>query len=507
MPDFVGLIKYPLESDRYNTNYGEPEWWRDFAVSSQAEMKRIAQPKAAPAGSSSTALDPGEWLVSDPSEVSGLPSGAGPGVLDITGNADTYVETGTLTVVWLRRRIGGLLSQWTKVAADTIVPHALTRPMAGSTETHTSRSVRIPFQVPVRARRWRIVIRNANYRTNTVYPGAVTLHTVALGGGSRDGNGNLTSSFAPVAGFPSGLRLLVSDTMVEDMGAGWSSGWASGDLAPGTDYMLSIGYQTNGQPVHVGMGGGWQTNGNPNNAGLVNDPTAAAAIRLPFDVRIEYTTDDTAQQDVLIGDSISAGSNATFPVLQAPLAIASRVDGRAARLYGFGGAAFGEWIGANWGDPGSMKWLDVTAYGRADRAVIALGNNDIHAGRNYSQLQADLRALIALVRERVSTNIVVCTVTPRTAWAGTARENIRAAFNDWIRTYPDGITAVADTARAVEDDTGHAPRTDYVTTDGIHFNTAGSTALANAILATSVSSSAAGLDADEAITAYNARRS
>lgn len=515
MPEYVGLIKYPLAGERYNTGYGEPQWWRDLAVTAQAEMKEIAYPKAAPAGVAATDLAPGVWNVSNPANTAGLPAGVGPGVLTREGDVDSYQETGTLSVRWERRLIAGSLSQWTKVTADALIPHALTRPLAALTENITSRSVRIPFRVPVRARRWRVVIRNANYRTNTAYPGAVTLRTVAIGGQARDADGNLTSSFAPTSTFPSGLRLLIADRAVPDMGAGWSSGIASGELLPGVDYMLSYGYQTDGQDIHLGMGGGWQTNGSPTNAALLNDGTAASVTRQPFDVRLEYVTDDMVQQDIVIGDSIGAGSNATFPVMEAPLATADRVAGRATRLASFGGAAFGEWIGVNWGDPASMKWQDITQYGRTDRAVIALGNNDIHADANLSTLQANLKSLLALVRSRLSSTVVVCTVTPRTAWVGTGKESVRVAFNDWLRAYPEGVGMVADTARAVEDATGHAPRADYVTSDGIHFNSAGSTALANAILEARVKSLSDGgsaepapeIDWSSAIDALNAAAS
>lgn len=460
----------------------------------------VPEPPPAVESGSLNDLIVGKYLVVNPSAVTGGPPTAEPGLYDRSGEVDEYVEQGTLAVRWIRRRVGGLMSHWVKTNAETVAPVHLSRPLAASTETVSSRSVRIPFQVAARVRSWRVVIRNANYRTNTAYSGNMTMRTVCIGTGARDADGQLTSSFAPSTSFPQGKRILVRDAGPFDGGEGWASAWRSTELIPGTDYMLSYGYQHNGIETQLSMGGGWWTNFNPMNAELTDDPTAAKVNRVPFDVRIECMVDDKTVQDVLIGDSISAGSNADFPVLEAPTAIAGRVEGRSARLHGFGGASFGEWTGPNWGDPASMKWQDVTAYGRADRAVIALGNNDIHAGTDLTTLQARLRSLIALVRERVSTNVVVCTVTPRTAWVGTGKETLRAAFNDWLRTYPEGIAAVADTARAVEDSTGHAPRADYVVSDGIHFNTAGSTALANAILETRVQSQATG--ADDALSAY-----
>lgn len=354
-------------------------------------------------------------------------------------------------------------------------PLALTRPLAASTETTTSRSVRIPFSVPVRAIEWRIVIRNANYRTNTTYAGAVTLRTLNIGHGARDTAGNLTSSFLEGGQ----RRIIVRDTEV-DLGAGYSSPWVKDELRPGVDYLMTFGYQHAGIATHLGMGGGWWTAGNPMNAELTHDPTAAQVIRLPFDVSVELRTANDLPVDALFGDSIGAASNATYPVLEAPLHIAGRDSTRAARLYSFGGAAFGEWIGPNWGDPNSLKWQHVAQHGKADRAFIALGNNDIHGGVNLTTLKANFLSLLALVRERVSNNVIACTVTPRTAWTGTTKEAVRQAFNDWLHTYPEGV-GVADTGRAVEDAAGTAPRPDFVVSDGIHFNSAGSRALADAL--------------------------
>lgn len=423
----------------------------------------------------------GAYVVTDPVSVTGLPSGAPVGLLDRQDGVDEYTSLEYAATVWQRRRIDGLWRSWAVVSREIVKTHHLTRPLAASTETTTSRSVRIPFTVPAAARRVRVTIRNINYRTNTTYPGAVTLDTVAVGGGARDAAGTRTSSFAPVDGFPNGLRLLVSNASVPNMDAGWSSGWVNVEMTPGTDYMMSFGYRTNGQPIHLGMGGGWQTNGNPGNAGLINDATAAYAIRLPFDVRVELLTVEGVREDVVLGDSIAAGSNASFPVLEAPARIAALNSGRFTRLHTFGGAAMGEWIGANWGDAASIKWQEVTSAGRSDRAVIALGNNDIHAGTDLTTLKANFAALVALLRERVSANVIACTVTPRTAWVGTAKESVREAFNDWLRALPEGLSGVADTARAVEDATGHEPRADMVTSDGIHFNSAGSAALAGAL--------------------------
>lgn len=38
MPSYAGAIKYPIYTDKYNTAYGEPQWWRDMATTTQTEI-------------------------------------------------------------------------------------------------------------------------------------------------------------------------------------------------------------------------------------------------------------------------------------------------------------------------------------------------------------------------------------------------------------------------------------------------------------------------------------
>ena len=38
MPGYEGLIKYPLYTDPYGGPYGEPQWWRDLASTTRAEI-------------------------------------------------------------------------------------------------------------------------------------------------------------------------------------------------------------------------------------------------------------------------------------------------------------------------------------------------------------------------------------------------------------------------------------------------------------------------------------
>lgn len=355
-------------------------------------------------------------------------------------------------------------------------PISLTRPLGDRFETLTSRSCRIPFRVPRGTTRWRVVIRNFSYRSHRAYPGQVRLRFLGYELQRRDGAG------APTSSFQAPPREIVRDIFIADASHEWSSPWVDEPLEAGGEYLLALGYQTNGSETALTMGGGWWTFYRPTNAEMTEDPSAAPTRRLPFDIRIEVAEEADSEApyrvDLLVGDSISAASDATFPVLEAPLAIANRQLTAHTRLHTFGGAAITEWIGPNWGNPHSPKWRDMLRYGHADRVLIALGSNDIHAGKALEQLQLEYRRLVQQLREQFGAHVIACTVTPRTAWVDTPMENTRQAFNGWLRSCPDGIDECVDTARAVEDRTGHAPNPDLVAKDGIHFNSAGAVAIA-----------------------------
>lgn len=42
MPEFAGPIKFPVPADRYNTAYGEPQWWKELAETASAAISAKA---------------------------------------------------------------------------------------------------------------------------------------------------------------------------------------------------------------------------------------------------------------------------------------------------------------------------------------------------------------------------------------------------------------------------------------------------------------------------------
>lgn len=367
-----------------------------------------------------------------------------------------------------------------------LIPLHLTRPMSTvMNETLPSRSVRLPFRVPTLSRRWRVVIRNVNFRANVAYPGAVTIRTIAVGDAQCTASGQPTGAFGHGSDdFPQGPTVRRYDALVKDLGqTAWTSDWFTETLRPDRDYLLAYGYRTNGQVLHRGIAGGWWTGGRPLNAELVTDPSATRTRRPPLDVRIELDAATDVSTQLVLGDSIAAGSSASFPILEAPVILAAR-SGHIPWpvLHTFGGATMTEWIGG-WSAATNKKWHDILRYGNHQRTLLALGSNDIHAGKDLRTMQTNCKKLIELVQARIASEVVACTVTPRRSWAeqDPAKERVRRDFNDWLAGRPDGVAHCVDTAAAVTDATGSAPLGDGVDTDGTHFTTSGSLRLARAL--------------------------
>src|SRR5690625_3254388 len=107
MPDYAGLIKFPIATDMYNSTYGEPQWWRNSAITARAEIEERAAEanfyKSAPAAGSVNALAAGYYEIDDPELVTGLPRGAEAGQLLRAAPRDIYVNNGPGGTVWERR--------------------------------------------------------------------------------------------------------------------------------------------------------------------------------------------------------------------------------------------------------------------------------------------------------------------------------------------------------------------------------------------------------------------
>lgn len=175
---------------------------------------------------------------------------------------------------------------------------------------------------------------------------------------------------------------------------------------------------------------------------------------------------DGAQGVALIGDSILAGTGDTLAtVLQA--GVAWTLNGWGMRAIGSSNAVFR----ASLGGDGVQYKVDAYTYnfskrmayaGLAEVAVVALGTNDLAAGRSVAQVKADLQSLWAMLKERGARRIIAVTIGPRatstdgyqtlanqTAAGGASFAADALALNTWLRTVPSGCDAVYDAAAAI----------------------------------------------------------
>lgn len=445
------------------------------------------------------------------------PGGGISGIVWTAADPDTgfvrlqvFYEAAGSNGIWTRYRSGNpsTWGGWVQVSRDKkTLPVYLTRPMGpANTDSATSRAIRIPFRVPTRATRWRLVFRNVNHRGNqTSFPGNVRLRELVVGDAALDENGQPTGSYdlTGTQAFPQGMRYLLRDLHLGNLANQWVSPWVTGPLEPGREYLMSYGYQTDGQPNHLAMAGSWWHSDPVNGARLPALPTGATrSNRAVFDVRLEIDAPAETPTQIIIGDSIQAGSNAEFAVRDAPANLATASAGGSQPLpvmHAFGGGYIIEWYSGVFGDLTQNKWIDAMRYGKHDRVVLAMGSNDIHDGTSLAVMKLRYTSLIKLVRERLSPNVVAATITPRTAWATTQpeKEAVRQGFNDWLATLPEGVVACIDVATPVTAAGATLlPGTDAG--DGIHFTTLGSALMGQALAAMS----GAAVGASAALDAY-----
>lgn len=254
-------------------------------------------------------------------------------------------------------------------------------------------------------------------------------------------------------------------------GSEWVSPWINRPLAAGTEYLLSYGFTAAaGQEFYYHVGRSWGTA----TAADANAVTGPPGTGLPlFDVWIEAETPATTPTVASIGDSISCGVGATNPVRDSWLSMYARGRGALPVHYGGSGDALSTSTDATW-----QKWTRWASLARPDAVIFALGSNDIFTGSTLAQTQAGFATVAALVRERISPNIYLATVTPRTNVTG-VQEDVRRQYNTWLRTLPGGARDVFEYGEAVStDDETITPAYDA---DGLHFTTAGYEAMASAI--------------------------
>jgi len=287
----------------------------------------------------------------------------------------------------------------------------------------------------------------------------------------------LTFSGSPTFSLPAGAELLSDwvDLAVPDLS----------DLAVDIYLPGDTGTVNTGSPLTV-FGGAMQTSyfsGPGNFLGSVVFPTSSTRLAWSFLAAIDVIAAGKRGAVVAFGDSITQGlrstndTNRRWPdVLARRLTPAGRMG---VANVGISGNRVAQGGGST--NPSALARMDrdVIVQTGATHVILLLGINDISGGLSAEDVIAALQQVVIRARTQ-QLKIFVGTLTPF-ANATDAREAIRLAVNDWIRTTPE-TDGVVDFDLAIRDPAN--PRrmlSIYDSGDTLHPNDAGYEAMGNAV--------------------------
>lgn len=370
----------------------------------------------------------------------------------------------------------------------------------GPVTVNTVCSFRLPVRLPCSTTQWRLKGRNydqlnvaakTGFTLDQVIKGDMTAASTGATGQTGTFVGNVASTIF------SGSAAIPGD------GSFWVSDWvtaAADQFVEGKDHLVGIRFHTAASlAVQCGIGQCWRWS-----TVSGTDPTVAGSggtvSFIPGDWVIEYQTTSRKRATLVIGDSIPEGTqgisylaNSSTSNIQ-PTAwwrgmweqwAARRGDMLIQRNCLFGSYAQ-QWANSSFGGWGRQ----AINSGVFDIAVITLGINDLTAGRTFAQLQADYINCIANVRALVGNSIpLYCTnLMPNslTATGLSSPEGYRQQFNNWLSSYPGGVSGVIDLDSEVRTAASSVTSTVAVdlamTSDGVHPSYQGTSKLTDVLL-------------------------
>lgn len=315
-------------------------------------------------------------------------------------------------------------------------------------------TVRIPLLFMPDIPRYRLHIRNDNPRTGALRAGGGSFTGVWQGVHATDG---------AFTGTPT--QVLPAFETPED-GSEWVSDWINAPLGGGTEYLLSFGYTSSATPgPSLNAGGCWR---NDTTAALGATVSGASFVRenlIPFDIWIEAEVASTVPVLAGVGDSLTCGIGADFTVADSWVSQWARMHHGLPMHFAIGGTQMASWHRNMYV---LNRWSSLS---RPDAVVVGIGSNDVFTGATLTQMKDRLTALAPLVLEKISARMYGATVMPRSNQTG-ATEDVRRAYNTWLRTQPNGFREVFDFAGSIStDDENITPA--YAATDLTHLNAAG----------------------------------
>lgn len=366
---------------------------------------------------------------------------------------------------WERYAVEGNGSQTSQGAGSgsgfKTIPLALTGGIGTPDSVNSKGSVRIPIRFNAPITRWRLHLGNINPRNGAYVAGTWNIAGIYLGDKAPTGHAGHTSS----------MKLLASGTVPDkaDLVTPWFTDPIGGDIAR----ILSFTWEGSVSPVGL-PGGCWRTDNLADAAATTPTLFSNPHNRAPFHLWIEAETYAQTPVVATVGSSTATGVGAKLPVYDSTLSRLGRARGFLPVHYTSSGDAISTSL-----DPAHYKWARWKHLNKPDAVLIQLGSNDVFTdGVTLPVMQQRHKSLMDVVTAQLSPVVFDTTLFPRTSYTG-AQEDVRRAYNTWLKKQQDGARSVFDFVSPVSaDDETLNPSMDF---DGIHINDAGMQALVAAV--------------------------
>jgi len=344
---------------------------------------------------------------------------------------------------------------------------ALNVPETSGTETNTSQSIRFPLWYGVPIKRLRLHIRNwstGSSAAGTVYTGAVNF-TGAWFGKAIAGNQ-----------FKDGVRKQVLPAFTTPAnGSEYVSPWFDVDIQTNGRDILALGFTTPAGHVQAkSRGGCWRT-GSAADADLATGYTGTYSNFSPFDVWLEAEVPAATPIVAGVGDSNTAATGTFMPVYDSWLSAYCRQASALPYFMAIHGAT-----ADTWDTKTDAKWNRFTAdIARPDSAIHFLGRNNMQPGVTLPTLQANFKAVVDIIREKLTPVVYAATITPSNTETPEVQA-LRRSYNTWLASKPEGVHDCFDFVSAVSDDDATIRAADNA--DGLHFKITGHEKVAAKVL-------------------------
>lgn len=332
---------------------------------------------------------------------------------------------------------------------------------------------RTPFQPTAEATRYRIVVRNLDFRGDVVVRNPVTVHSIYLGRHAGDG----LFDEAETARLSAGGELINGEPLTTE--------WFDADtlpLGPDGEYLLGISFSAPAS-TQIGLSPavGWVRSG-VSEGSMANDANLGefGRIGMFLDVSIEFSFDDpegAVPVVAVLGHSLNAGANDNPQVdHEGETSAWHQIWAREHGGIGSSLAAVGAWT-TNF-LPDSQKWA-LARQIDADIVSIWSSSSDLVSGAPLDDVGVAWVAIVDQVRRAwPDAKIVAFTEPPR--GASGEGEALRIAWNDFLRSMPDQIDALVDIDEIVADANDPSVLASQYDGDGSHLSPEGNARVAQA---------------------------